>query len=53
LFSYQIPISVCCFKTNGIPTGWRAEMLSLVGAPLRGDGQMGKVLEQIASFEPN
>ena len=40
-------------KVNGIPTGWRAEMLSLLGGPVqRRLAQWGKVLEQIAAFEP-
>src|SRR5438876_8473143 len=40
-------------KTNGIPTGWQAEMLSLVGGPVaRRLAKWGKVLEQIAAFEP-
>jgi preprotein translocase subunit SecA len=40
-------------KVNGIPTGWRAEMLSLVGGPVaRRLAKWGKVLEQIAAYEP-
>src|SRR5438034_4848599 len=40
-------------KVNGIPTGWRAEMLSLVGGPIaRRLAKWGKVLEEIAAFEP-
>src|SRR5215211_7013896 len=40
-------------KTNGIPTGWRGEMLSLVGGPVaRRLAKWGKVLEHIAAFEP-
>lgn len=39
---------------NGIPTGWRAGVLSLVGGPVqRRLAQWGKVLEAIASFEPD
>src|SRR6478736_358603 len=41
-------------KVNGIPTGWRAEMLSLVGGPIaRRLASWGKVLEQIAAYEPD
>ena len=40
-------------KTNGIPTGWQAEMLSLIGGPVaRRLAKWGKFLEQIAAFEP-
>jgi preprotein translocase subunit SecA len=40
-------------KVNGIPTGWRAEMLSLLGGPVaRRLAKWGKVLELIAAFEP-
>src|SRR5437773_2546438 len=40
-------------KVNGIPTGWRAEMLSLVGGPIaRRLAKWGKVREEIAAFEP-
>src|SRR5947199_3040727 len=40
-------------KVNGIPTGWQAEMLSLVGGPIaRRLAKWGKVLEQIAAYEP-
>jgi preprotein translocase subunit SecA len=40
-------------KVNGIPTGWQAEMLSLLGGPVaRRLARWGKVLEQIAAFEP-
>src|SRR5947207_1269992 len=40
-------------QVNGIPTGWRAEMLSLVGGPVaRRLASWGKVLEQIAAYEP-
>src|SRR5689334_9077332 len=40
-------------KVNGIPTGWQADMLSWVGGPIqRRLASWGKVLEQIASFEP-
>jgi len=40
-------------RVNGIPTGWRADMLSLVGGPVaRRLSKWGKVLEQIAAFEP-
>ena len=40
-------------KVNGIPTGWRARMLSLVGGPIqRRLAQWGSVLDEIAAFEP-
>jgi preprotein translocase subunit SecA len=40
-------------KVNGIPTGWQAEMLSLLGGPVsRRLAKWGKMLEQIAVFEP-
>jgi preprotein translocase subunit SecA len=40
-------------KVNGVPTGWRAGVLSLVGGPVkRRLAQWGTVLEQIAAFEP-
>jgi preprotein translocase subunit SecA len=40
-------------KVNGIPTGWQADMLSWVGGPIkRRLASWGKVLDQIASFEP-
>src|SRR5262245_19891129 len=40
-------------KVNGIPTGWQAEMLSILGGPIqRRLARWGKVLEQIAAFEP-
>ena len=40
-------------KVNGIPTGWQAEMLSVLGGPVqRRLARWGKVLEQIAAFEP-
>src|SRR3954453_12757282 len=40
-------------KVNGIPTGWQAEMLSLVGGPIaRRLAKWGKGLEQIVAFEP-
>jgi preprotein translocase subunit SecA len=38
---------------NGIPTGWKAGVLSVLGGPVqRRLAQWGKVLEAIASFEP-
>ncbi len=38
---------------NGIPTGWTADLLSVLGGPVkRRLAQWGKVLGQIASFEP-
>jgi preprotein translocase subunit SecA len=41
-------------KVNGIPTGWQAEMLSLMGGPIqRRLARWGKVLEEISSFEPD
>jgi preprotein translocase subunit SecA len=40
-------------KVNGIPTGWRAEMLTYLGGPIgRRLARWGKVLEQISAFEP-
>jgi len=40
-------------SVNGIPTGWRAGVLSLVGGPIqRRLAQWGRVLEQIAELEP-
>src|SRR2546423_4141564 len=40
-------------RVNGIPTGWQAEMLSLLGGPVaRRLAKWGKVLEQIVAFEP-
>ena len=40
-------------KVNGIPTGWTADLLSLVGGPVqRRLAQWGKVLGQIAELEP-
>ena len=38
---------------NGIPTGWKADMLSLLGGPIqRRLAQWGKVLTQISALEP-
>ena len=38
---------------NGIPTGWKADVLSLVGGPIkRRLAQWGKLLGQIAELEP-
>jgi len=38
---------------NGIPTGWTANVLSLLGGPVkRRLAQWGKALEQIAALEP-
>ena len=38
---------------NGIPTGWTADVLSVVGGPIkRRLAQWGKTLAQIAAFEP-
>src|SRR5262245_44533232 len=40
-------------KVNGIPTGWQAEMLAVLGGPIqRRLARWGKVLEHIAAFEP-
>src|SRR6478735_5050935 len=40
-------------KVNGIPTGWQAEMLAILGGPVRRRlARWGKVLEHIAAFEP-
>src|SRR4029078_3462029 len=40
-------------QVNGVPTGWKADLLALVGGPIqRGLGQWGKVVQQIAAFEP-
>src|SRR5262245_16899757 len=40
-------------RVNGIPTGWQAGMMSVLGGPVkRRLAQWGKVLEQIAAFEP-
>jgi preprotein translocase subunit SecA len=40
-------------RVNGIPTGWKADVLSLVGGPVqRRLAQWGKTLHEIASFEP-
>src|SRR5688500_14647483 len=40
-------------KVNGIPTGWQAEMLAILGGPVsRRLARWGKVLEQILAFEP-
>jgi preprotein translocase subunit SecA len=40
-------------KVNGIPRGWTADLLSLVGGPVqRRLAQWGKVLQQIADLEP-
>src|SRR5205085_4143981 len=40
-------------KVNGIPTGWQAEMLSVLGGPIsRRLAAWGKVLDEIAAFEP-
>jgi len=40
-------------KVNGVPTGWRAGVLSLLGGPVqRRLAQWGPVLEQIAAYEP-
>src|SRR5438046_9839305 len=40
-------------SVNGIPTGWRANMLKFVGGPVqRRLAQWGTVLEQIAAYEP-
>lgn len=38
---------------NGIPSGWQADLLALMGGPIqRRLAQWGKVLPQIAAFEP-
>jgi preprotein translocase subunit SecA len=38
---------------NGIPAGWKADVLSLVGGPIkRRLAQWGKLLGQIAEYEP-
>jgi len=40
-------------KVNGIPTGWQAEMLAILGGPVsRRLARWGKVIEQILAFEP-
>jgi len=40
-------------KVNGIPTGWQAEMLAILGGPVsRRLARWGKVLDQILAFEP-
>lgn len=40
-------------QVNGIPTGWKAGLLSLLGGPIqRRLAQWGKVVQQIAAFEP-
>src|SRR6478672_3836114 len=40
-------------RVNGIPTGWQAEMLAVLGSPVaRRLARWGKVLEQILAFEP-
>ena len=40
-------------KVNGIPTGWQAEMMAILGGPVRRRlARWGKVLEHIAAFEP-
>jgi preprotein translocase subunit SecA len=40
-------------KVNGIPTGWQAKVLALLGGPVRRRlASWGKVLEQIAAWEP-
>ncbi len=40
-------------KVNGIPTGWQAKLLSLLGGPVRRRlARWGAVLEQIADWEP-
>ncbi len=40
-------------KVNGIPTGWQAELLAILGGPVaRRLARWGKVLEQILAFEP-
>src|SRR6478672_10379758 len=41
-------------RVNGIPTGWQAEMLAVLGSPVaRRLARWGKVLEQILAFEPD
>ena len=38
---------------NGIPTGWKADVLSLIGGPIqRRLAQWGKVLTEISALEP-
>lgn len=40
-------------QVNGIPTGWKAGLLSLLGGPIqRRLAQWGTVVQQIAAFEP-
>jgi preprotein translocase subunit SecA len=40
-------------QVNGIPTGWKADLLSVIGGPIqRRLAQWGKVVRQIADFEP-
>jgi preprotein translocase subunit SecA len=40
-------------QVNGVPTGWKADLLSVVGGPIqRRLAQWGKIVQQIADFEP-
>jgi preprotein translocase subunit SecA len=40
-------------QVNGVPTGWKADLLALVGGPIqRRLAQWGKLVQQIAAFEP-
>src|SRR5690242_16959389 len=47
------PVTSLLPSVNGIPTGWRANMLKVIGGPVqRRLAQWGNVLEQIAAYEP-
>lgn len=40
-------------QINGVPTGWKADLLSVIGGPIqRRLAQWGKTVQQIAAFEP-
>src|SRR5436190_1357438 len=40
-------------QINGIPTGWKADLLSIIGGPIqRRLAQWGKTVKQIDDFEP-
>ncbi len=44
---------MAALKVNGIPTGWQAQLLALLGGPVRRRlARWGSVLEQIAAWEP-
>ena len=41
-------------QVNGIPSGWKAGLLAVVGGPIqRRLAQWGKVVQEIAAFEPS